>query len=213
VVWGQGENEAEAKVVLRNLQELAATANELMAVPKGFPRIVDAAALPGTPQGAWTVVLGFCQPQTAERLVELLRPLAAGARVQTTDAPALACPKLTGTWQLGGQARVAAGSKNSLRVQLFVLGDEDSSGGPGGFAMAWLSRGNAVLESRAFSDSQCRSLQAVRLDKRRLRVKADCVTDSCTQDEVSEVSWTLEGNEAIDIVRRVGRVLRKRECD
>jgi hypothetical protein len=213
VVWGRGSSEGEAKAALRNLQELHAAVNELLAVPKGFPRIVDDPALPGSAKGSWVVVLGFCKSETADRLVELLRPLSSEAKALATEVPALACPRLSQEWHLGARAKVAAGSENSLSAQLFEVAAESGERASEGFVAVWLSRGAEVLEARALPSLRCTSVEVLRLDKRRLRVKASCVTDSCAQDEISEIFWTLEANQAIEITRRDGEVLQKRECD
>jgi len=213
IFWGSGQSDAEAALVLRNLQEFASGANQLMDVPKGFPKIVDNASLRAVPTGSKAVLVGFCDGDTAAHLVALLRTLSPGAFTKDVDVPALACPKVAPEWQPGPAGKVAAGPENSLHVQVFSGPESDRGSASRGFAIAWLIHGNEVLEARVLGGTDCSSHQVVRLDKARLRVVAECQTGNCTVSEYSQVIWTLEASEAIATSRRKGKVVQEMSCD
>jgi hypothetical protein len=178
----------------------------------GFPKIVESAAIKGMTPGLFVVVAGFCPGEAATRVARFLRALEPGTTTRTVDVPVLACPEIAAAWQVGGSVRVAAGSTNVLRVQIFDDGSKDTEGSLS-FALAWLRGGGEILEARRVGDLRCAGHTALRLDKTRIRVLAECVTDGCTLDEIRRMSWTLEAEDAIAITPRAGKIIREMECD
>ncbi|MCP3162164.1 hypothetical protein [Myxococcus qinghaiensis] len=102
IIWGGGENMAEAQAALARWQERA-KANEwdgLLKVAEGYPRIVPSNSVPGLKPG-FVVVLGACEPSAAPKVLETVKAFEAEAYAHTvTWAQPLACPQLGPTWRV-----------------------------------------------------------------------------------------------------------------
>ena len=213
ILLGGGPDRSDAELAMRNWKEFEEVTQELLVLPPGYPKIVDSATIKGMAPGLAVVVAGFCAGEQATRVARFLRALEPGAYTRAAVVPALACPEIASEWQIGASVKVAAGPKNVLRVQIFDDGRKEADKESLAFAVAWLRSATEVLEAWRVGDLRCVGHTVVRLDKTRIRVLAECVTDSCTQDEVRKMSWTLEAEDAIAVAPRVGKIIKEMECD
>ena len=117
IVWGGGPTPEAGETWMTRWQQEAPDYADLIALPEGWPKLVQSDSVPGMKPGFHVVVLGICPAGDERAPLELLKALhpSVYAREVTDPAPPGACPALReGVSLLGRVAVERAGSSAAV---------------------------------------------------------------------------------------------------
>ncbi len=209
LIFGGGTTAEEGQAQLALWYSLAPSLAKLFVVPKGFPRVVESAQVPGLKPGFHVVLLGACQEFESEAVLPALQAIRPGAYVRIVEwsPPDAAC--------LGLAVDAGTPSAQTKKLGAQTLGTVEYGGGGRAVAALWDKAGALVHHADLDLAEQCVSFETQGLTPVAggFDLEANCSVPACTTPDEYTVTGRLRVKaDRIDYNAK-SRLVSRGQCD